>query len=60
MTRHLRLRRETLTELTPADLAEIRGGAYTIGDHCGPPFDTKILGPITSILTATLYCPPTA
>lgn len=58
--RTLHLRREALTELTPADLMSVRGGDYTVGDHCGPPFDTKWLGPILTILTATLYCPPTS
>ena len=43
MTRNLRLRRESLSELTPEDLTAVRGGDYTIGDHCGPPFDTTIL-----------------
>jgi hypothetical protein len=63
MTRNLRLRRETLTELTPSDLVAVRAGdaAYTVGDHCGPPFDTKWLdglvrtltGPVTGIRTGT-------
>ncbi|HEX8002458.1 MAG TPA: hypothetical protein VF519_07160 [Mycobacteriales bacterium] len=48
MKRTLHLERETLVDLTPVELAEIRGGDYTIGDHCGPPFDTTI---ITTIRT---------
>ena len=53
MTRNLRLRREALTDLTPSDLLAVRAGdaAYTVGDHCGPPFDTKFLDPILSIVT---------
>jgi hypothetical protein len=52
MTRTLRLRREALTELTPSDLIAVQAGvAYTVGDHCGPPFDTKFLDPILSPLT---------
>jgi hypothetical protein len=43
MTRTLRLAREVLTELTTIELSAVRGGDYTIGDHCGPPFDTTIL-----------------
>jgi hypothetical protein len=43
MKRTLRLRREALAELTPADLASVKGGAVTVGDHCGPPFDTTFV-----------------
>jgi hypothetical protein len=59
MTRNLRLRREALTELTPSDLVAVRAGdaAYTVGDHCGPPFDTKFLDrlitPVTTVRTGT-------
>jgi hypothetical protein len=52
MTRTLRLRREALTELTPADLIAVQAGvAYTVGDHCGPPFDTKWLDPVLTLIT---------
>jgi hypothetical protein len=58
MSRTLRLRREALTEPTPSDLITVRAGdaAYTVGDHCGPPFDTKWLGTIVTkgIRTATV------
>jgi hypothetical protein len=43
MKRTLRLRREALTDLTPADLTYVRAGGPTVGDHCGPPFDTTFL-----------------
>jgi hypothetical protein len=43
MKRTLRLRREALTELTPGDLVDVRGGGPTVGDHCGPPFNTTFL-----------------
>lgn len=43
MKRTLHLRRESLAPLTHDDLAAVAGGAYTIGDHCGPPFDTKFI-----------------
>jgi hypothetical protein len=43
MKRTLVLRRESLAELTPADLAAVRGGDATLGDHCGPPFDTTVV-----------------
>lgn len=60
MKRTLNLRRETLSELTPADLLAVRGGdVATVGDHCGPPFDTKFLNPILTLVSA-LYCPPTS
>lgn len=61
MKRSLRLRREALSELTPADLLAVRGGyaGITVGDHCGPPFDTTFLRPITTLVSA-LYCPPTS
>jgi hypothetical protein len=60
LKRTLHLRREALTELTPADLAAIRGGdaGYTVGDHCGPPFDTKWLDKVTAALSGAL-CPTT-
>lgn len=50
MKRNLRLRREALTELTPGDLAEVRGGSLhlTVGDHCGPPFNTGIVCDVTA------------
>jgi hypothetical protein len=54
MTRSLRLRRETLTELSTDELLAVRGGDYTVGDHCGPPFDTKFLTPITAISNTLL------
>jgi hypothetical protein len=52
MTRTLHLRREALTELTPSDLSAVRAGdaAYTVGDHCGPPFNTKFLDPILTLV----------
>jgi len=43
MKRTLRLRREALTDLTTTDLEGIRGGAITVGDHCGPLFDTTVV-----------------
>jgi hypothetical protein len=48
MKRTLRLRREALLDLTPADLASICGGGPTVGDHCGPPFDTTWLPVLTT------------
>jgi len=47
MKRTLTLRREALADLTPADLAAVRGAGFTVGDHCGPPFDTKVLTELT-------------
>jgi len=47
MKRTLHLRRETLAPLTHDDLAAVAAGAYTVGDHCGPPFDTKFLDKLT-------------
>jgi hypothetical protein len=46
MKRTLRLRREALVELTPADLVDVRGAGPTVGDHCGPPFDTTFLSEV--------------
>jgi hypothetical protein len=57
MTRTLHLRREALTELSTDELLSVRGGDYTVGDHCGPPFDTRFLGPITVYVT-TLFTRP--
>ena len=60
MKRTLRLRREALLDLTPGDLAAVRAGAYTIGDHCGPPFDTTLLPAVgTTVLHVTEMCPVT-
>lgn len=42
MKKTLHLRREALAELSVEDLAAVAGGA-TVGDHCGPPFDTRFL-----------------
>jgi hypothetical protein len=43
MKRTLRLRRESLVELTPADLVDVRAGVATVGDHCGPLLNTALL-----------------
>jgi hypothetical protein len=48
--RTLTLRREALSDLTPADLAAVGGGDATVGDHCGPPFDTEFLPVVVSLL----------
>jgi hypothetical protein len=48
MKRTLHLRRETLAPLTHDDLAGIAAGAYTVGDHCGPPFDTRWLDAVVA------------
>jgi hypothetical protein len=48
--RTLTLRREALAELSTTDLGAVRGGDATVGDHCGPPFDTKF---ISLLLAAT-------
>ena len=51
MKRTLRLRREALTELATTDLESVRGGGPTVGDHCGPPFDTTFLETVTCRFT---------
>lgn len=53
MKRTLHLRREALTELTGSDLSAVAGGA-TVGDHCGPPFDTKFLDALTASVRTSL------
>ncbi len=57
MKRTLHLRREALTEISPADLAGVGGGdaAVTVGDHCGPPFDTTF---VSLLLTRAGTCDP--
>ncbi len=58
MTRTLRLAREVLAELTTVELSAVRGGDYTVGDHCGPPFDTTVTDVLDREYTVGDHCGP--
>ena len=53
--RKLTLNKETLTELAPAELSGVVGGAPTVGDLCGRPTLTLTCGSaVDACLTAQI------